>query len=107
MVRFDPSVGSEIQKTRPSVVIQNNIGNRLSPVTIVSAISSRQGRHIHPTQVSVSAPEGGLDTDSCVLLNQVRTVDKNRLLKKLGTLKPHTMDLVDHAIEISLGLVAI
>ncbi len=104
MVNFDPTVGSEIKKTRPAVILQNNIGNRPSPTTIVAAISAQFDTHLYPTEVFVEQGEGGLDKRCVVLLNQVRTVDKRRLTKKLGTLKPGTMLRVDRALEISLGL---
>ena len=106
LVSFDPALGAEIQKTRPALILQNDIGNRHSPVTIVGAITSnvqRQG----PTSVLVKAPEGGLDVDSIVLLNQIRTVDKRRLVKRLGVLRGATLKQVDQAIMISLALIEI
>ena len=104
MVTFDPVVGSEIAKTRPALVIQNDIGNRASPVTIVAAFRSQVRQRTYPVEVLVRAPEGGLKVDSVVRLNQIRTVDKSRLGKRLGALKPQTMATVDRAIAISLGL---
>jgi mRNA interferase MazF len=104
LVSFDPAVGAEIQKSRPALVLQNNIGNLHSPVTIVAAITSnvrRQG----PTGVLVNTPEGGLTMDSVVLLNQIRTVDKRRLLKRLGACRAATMRQIDQAIMISLALI--
>ena len=104
LVSFDPALGAEIQKTRPALILQNDIGNLHSPVTIVAAITSnvrRQG----PTSVLVKAPEGGLDVDSIVLLNQIRTVDKRRLVKRLGGLRGATLKQVDQAIMISLALI--
>ena len=106
LVSFDPALGAEMQKTRPALILQNDIGNRHSPVTIVAAITSnvqRQG----PTSVLVKAPEGGLDVDSIVLLNQIRTVDKRRLVKRLGVLRGTTLKQVDQAIMISLALIEI
>lgn len=106
VVSFDPTVGAEIQKTRPAVVLQNDIGNQHSPVTIVAAVTSsivRQG----PTSVLVRAPEGGLSVDSVVLLNQIRTIDRRRLGKRLGALRPDTMKHVDHAVMLSLGLIKV
>ena len=104
IVAFDPAIGSEIRKTRPAVVIQNELGNRWSPVTIVAAITSRVGRDQYPTEVAVAAPEGGLDRDSLILLNQIRTGDKGRLTRRLGRLRSPTQARVDDA-RISLGLV--
>ena len=103
LVSFDPALGAEIQKTRPALILQNDIGNLHSPVTIVAAITSnvqRQG----PTSVLVKAPEGGFALDSIVLLNQIRTVDKRRLVKRLGVLRGATRKQVDQAIMISVAL---
>lgn len=104
LVSFDPTLGAEIQKTRPALILQNNIGNRYSPVTIVAAVTSNILRR-GPTSVLVRAPEGGLTGDSLVLLNQIRTVDKRRLGKRLGVLRSETMKQVDQAIMISLALI--
>jgi len=107
IVNFDPTIGSEIKKTRPALILQNDIANRHSPVTIVAALSSQFDEPVYPTEVLVEPPEGGLEKRSVVLLNQVRTIDKQRLVAKLGTLKPETMGRVDRALEVSLGLVVI
>jgi mRNA interferase MazF len=105
VVRFDPTEGSEIAETRPALIIQNDIGNRFSNITIVAAITSKFRLPLHRTNVLIKAPEGGLSVDSVVRLDQVRSVDKRRLLNRLGVLKPATMLKVDRAIKISLGLV--
>jgi mRNA interferase MazF len=105
LVNFDPTVGSEIKKMRPAVILQNNVGNKHSSVTIVAAISSQFGEHRYPTEVLVEPRDGGLPKKCVVLLNQVRTIDMQRLGKKLGVLKSVTMTRVDRALEISLGLV--
>lgn len=104
LVRFDPTEGSEIKKTRPALVLQNDIGNRFSTITIVAAITSKFHLPLHRTNVLVQAPEAGLKIDSVVRLDQIRSVDKQRLVKRLGTVKPATMVKVDQAIKISLGL---
>lgn len=105
VVSFDPTIGSEIKKTRPALILQNDIANRHSAVTIVAALSSQFDEPAYPTEVHVEPPEGGLKKQSVVLLNQVRTIDKQRLVVKLGTLKPETMGRVDRALKVSLGLV--
>ena len=105
IINFDPTVGSEIRKTRPAVVLQNNIGNYFSAVTIVAAITSRSDDSLYPVEVSIDPPEGGLDKRSVVLLNQIRTVDKRRMVKKIGMLTEDTMNAVDRALLISLGLI--
>ena len=107
MVSFDPVVGSEIAKTRPAVIIQNDIGNRVSPITIVAAFSSQVRQSLYPFEVLVRAREGGLTVDSTVRLNQIRTIDKSRLGKRLGKVSAATMVAVDAAIKISLGLVPV
>jgi len=107
LVSFDPTLGTEIQKTRPALVIQNDIANRYSPITIVAAITSTIDARPRPTKVLVKAPEGGLSVDSMVLLNQIRSVDKQRLLKRLGKLSSNTMEDINRALLISFGLVEI
>lgn len=104
LVNLDPAVGSEIKKTRPAVIIQNDIGNTYSPVTIVAAITSFRDDDLYPTEVRIAAKEGGLASDSIVLLNQLRTIDKSRLIKKIGILSGATMVRVDAALQASLGL---
>ncbi|HET6202341.1 MAG TPA: type II toxin-antitoxin system PemK/MazF family toxin [Planctomycetota bacterium] len=103
VVDFDPGVGAEIRKTRPALILQNDVGNRHSPATIVAAITSRR-RIFYPTEVAVLAPEGGLRLDSVVRLDQIRTVDKQRLRRFLGALEPSTMARVESALRASLGL---
>jgi mRNA interferase MazF len=105
LVSLDPTVGAEIQKTRPAVVIQNDAANRRSPITIVAAITSQFEEPLYPTEVHVRAPEGGLKVDSVVPLNQIRSVDKARLVRRLGVLKTGTMKELDRALFLSLGLV--
>ncbi len=104
LTNFDPTKGAEIRKTRPALILQNDISNRFSPITIVAAITSQVRDPARPTSVFVHFPEGGLTVDSVVLLNQIRTIDKRRLFKCVGRLSPPTMARVDRAIGISLGL---
>ena len=107
LVNFDPTVGAEIQKTRPALIVQNDIANRHSPITIVAAVTSQFDDPLYPTEVLIRSPEGGLTVDSVVLLNQVRSVDKRRLVRRLGALTPTTMEQVTRALQISLGMVEI
>jgi mRNA interferase MazF len=104
LVNFDSTIGSEIKKIRPALILQNDTANKYSPVTIVAAVTSFHGDKLYPTEVNVAAPTGALDQDSIVLLNQLRTIDKERLLKKLGMLDQETMAKVDTALLISVGL---
>jgi mRNA interferase MazF len=104
LVTFDPTVGHEIQKTRPAVVIQNDISNQWSPVTIMAAVSSQFGNPPHPREVPLPA-KAGLAKAFGIVLKQIRSVDRLRLVKKLGTLDAATMRKVDEALMISLGLI--
>lgn len=104
LVNLDPTVGTEIKKTRPAVILQNDFGNEHSTLTIVAPLTSTT-TNMSPVRVFVKAAEGGLKNDSCILLNQIRAVDKRRLVRYMGTLKPQTMRRVDQAIKISMGLV--
>lgn len=105
LTRFDPTLGVEIKKTRPALILQNDILNRHSPITTVAAITSKVDERIYPTEVLVKTPEGGLAADSVVVLDQIRSIDKQRLVKRLGMLTPETMRQVDRALQVSVGLV--
>jgi mRNA interferase MazF len=107
LVALDPTVGAEIRKTRPALVIQNDVANRFSPITIVAAISSRSDETIYPTEVDVDPPEAGLRVSSVVLLNQIRPIDRRRLVKRLGRLRAGTLKRVNRALQINLGLAGI
>lgn len=104
LVSFDPAVGHEIQKTRPAVVIQNDVSNRYSPITIVAAISSQFSDPPFPREVPVEPAESGLPRRSAVIVNQIRSVDRQRLVRRLGRLSPQSLRRLDQAIQISLGL---
>jgi mRNA interferase MazF len=104
-VNLDPTIGSEANKTRPCVVIQNDIGNRYSPVTIVAAITGAENvPKKYPVDVPVQGGEGGLSKDSVVQCNQIRTVDEARCVRTLGRLSTTTMEKIDRALKISLSL---
>jgi len=106
LVNFDPTIGAEIKKTRPALILQNNIANTYSSVTIVAAITSCiLKQKLYPTEVFIQKGEGGLASDSIVLLNQVRTIDKSRLTQKLGAVGSQTMFDATKALEISVGIV--
>lgn len=104
LVNLDPVIGSEQGKIRPAVVIQNNIGNEYSPTTIIAPITSKTFNKEFPTNVELFSKDSGLDNDSTVLLNQIRTIDKARIIKKLHSLNKEIMDRIDFTIKISLGL---
>src|SRR5437763_14259309 len=91
LVAFDPTVGHEINKTRPGLVIQNDVSNRYSPITIVAAISSQFDDPPHPREVLIGPGKSGLLKASAVVLNQIRSVDRPRLLRRLGAVDAFTM----------------
>ena len=101
---LSPVVGSEQGGLRPVLIVQNDVGNRYSPTVIAAAITSRMGKTKLPTHIDIYADRVGLAKDSVVLLEQVRTIDKQRLGEKMGHLDVETMNAVDDAISISLGL---
>ncbi len=107
LVNFDPTIGSEIKKTRPALILQNDISNEHSPITIVAAITSKFDDKLYPTEVQIDSNEGGLTQDSVVLLNQIRSIDCQRLVKRLGKIEGSTLRKVDLSIKISLGLIDI
>ena len=107
LVNFDPTLGAEIRKTRPALIVQNDISNRYSPITILAAITSKFDIPPYPTEVIMETGESGLPQRSSVLLNQIRSVDRQRLVKRIGHASPETMQRVDQAIQISLGLIRI
>lgn len=102
---LSPVVGSEQGGVRPVIVIQNDIGNRYSPTTIVAAITSQIDKAKLPTHIEVSANEFGLDKNSVILLEQIRTIDKRRLKTRIGHLEGEIMNKVNSGLQISLGLV--
>ena len=102
-VRLDPAVGSELQKTRLALILQNDLGNEFSPTTIVAPLT-RAGERLYPFLVLVKPPEGGVIKPSVANLAQIRVVDKQRLTQCLGELTEDTMREVDRAICTSLRI---
>ena len=107
LVNLDPTVGQEIKKSRPAVIIQNNLGNKFSPITIIAPITSQKIELIHPFEVFLESRNTGWDKSSKVLLNQVRAINKQRLVKKLGKVDEDALIRINEAIKISLGLIEI
>ena len=104
---LDPVIGSEQGGTRPVLILQNDIGNKFSPTIIVAAITGRQKKNL-PTHVTVNVcdTESGdaLPKDSIVLLEQIRTIDKQRLCEYVTRLTNARMAKVEQAAEVSLGM---
>ncbi|HOJ11900.1 MAG TPA: type II toxin-antitoxin system PemK/MazF family toxin [Clostridiales bacterium] len=104
---LSPVVGSEQGGVRPVLIVQNDVGNKFSPTVIVSAITSQINKAKLPTHVEINAQEYGIQKDSVILLEQIRTIDKKRLREKIGHLDDKLMEQVNDALSISFGLVDI
>lgn len=103
---LSPVVGSEQGGLRPVLIVQNDVGNRHSPTVIAAAITSRMSKTRLPTHIDVYADRVGLQRDSVILLEQIRTIDKKRLKEKMGHLDDSIMREVNDAISVSFGLTA-
>lgn len=103
---LSPVVGSEQGGMRPVLVIQNNVGNHYSPTVIIAAITTRITKPKMPTHVAIRAGEAGNPRASVILMEQIRTIDKQRLHDRIGRLDGQKMKLVNEALKVSLGLVA-
>ncbi|MGI6620792.1 MAG: type II toxin-antitoxin system PemK/MazF family toxin [Bacillota bacterium] len=101
---LNPVLGSEQGGFRPVLIVQNDIGNKYSPTVIISAITSQIQKARLPTHVELPARLSNLEKDSVILLEQIRTIDKKRLKKRVAKLDMDIMKQVDEALEISLGL---
>lgn len=103
---LSPVVGSEQGGVRPVLIIQNDIGNRFSPTVIVAAITAQIQKAKLPTHVEIDAKTHGFDRNSVILLEQIRTIDKQRLTDKITSLDEELMQKVNEALQISLGLIS-
>ncbi len=101
---LDPVVGSEQGGLRPVLVVQNDTGNRYSPTVVVLAVTSQLQKARLPTHVQVPAAGHGLQKDSVILAEQMRTLDKRRLHERIGLLSPEYMKSVARALAVELGL---
>lgn len=101
---LSPVVGSEQGGTRPVLIVQNDVGNKYSPTVIAAAITSQKYKNQLPTHISVHANNCGLQKDSIVLLEQVRTIDKKRLKERMGNLPQTEMEKINKALSVSFGL---
>lgn len=101
---LSPVVGSEQGGVRPVLIVQNDVGNKYSPTVIAAAITSQQFKTKMPTHINVDAAVCGLSKDSVVLLEQIRTLDKQRLREKMGNLPETDMNRINNALSVSVGL---
>ena len=101
---LSPVIGSEQGGIRPVIIIQNDIGNKYSPTVIVAAITSQINKAKLPTHIELSAENYGLQKDSVVLLEQIRTIDKSRLIEFIGVLNESEMNRITEALRISIDV---
>ena len=101
---LSPVVGSEQGGIRPVLIIQNDVGNRYSPTVICAAITSRMNKAKLPTHIEIDSRRCQIMKDSVILLEQIRTIDKQRLKDMIGHLDKERMRSVDEAIRVSLAL---
>lgn len=102
--QLNPVIGSEQGGIRPVLVVQNDVGNQYSPTTIVLAITSQINKAKLPTHIEITAEDYGLDKDSVILAEQIRTIDKTRMKQRVAHLSEEIMEKVDQALVISIGL---
>ncbi|MGI6360724.1 MAG: type II toxin-antitoxin system PemK/MazF family toxin [Bacillota bacterium] len=102
--QLSPVQGSEQGGMRPVLIVQNDVGNTYSPTTIVLAITSQLNKARLPTHVEITGRESGLERDSVVLAEQIRTIDKKRLKQKVTTLSPNIMNKISKAMIVSINL---
>ena len=101
---LSPVIGSEQGGLRPVLIVQNDVGNKYSPTVIAAAITSQQTKSNLPTHIKINATGCGLSKDSIVLLEQIRTIDKQRLKEKMGSLDYNSMSGINRALSVSFGL---
>jgi len=104
LANLEPVKGKEQGGLRPVLILQNDISNKYSPVTIIAAITSKIFVKEYPTNIFLSKNNSGLNKDSTIMLNQIRTIDSLRLIKKIGKVDNFIMNKVDRALKISLSL---
>lgn len=105
-IDLEPVRGDEIGKRRPAVTVQNDIGNQYSPLVIVAPIRGAEHfKRLYPVIVPVKKRDGGLDKDSVVQCDQIKSLDKSRIVRKRGTFSEDIMKKVDTALKNSLELI--
>jgi mRNA interferase MazF len=102
LVSLDPTVGHEVRKTRPAIIVTDDVYNEHNWVVLIMPLTSRDQAEYD--QVLISPPEGGLTNPSATLPDQLRAIDRLRLFHKLGDLSPATMTSVDRSLRIVLSL---
>lgn len=102
---LSPVVGSEQGGIRPVLIIQNNLGNKYSPTVIAAAITSQKTKNKLPTHIEINSKDFGLKSDSIVLAEQIRTIDKSRLKERIGHIdNDEIIGKINNALGVSFGL---
>ena len=101
---LSPVIGSEQGGLRPVLIVQNDVGNRYSPTVIAAAITSKMSKTKLPTHIDVPGEDAGLAKDSIILLEQIRTIDKQRIERYLGKVTRKEMFGINRALLVSLDL---
>ena len=101
---LSPVIGSEQGGVRPVLIVQNDVGNKYSPTVIAAAITSQTNKTKLPTHIDLNSEEYGLNKDSVVLAEQIRTIDKTRLKEKIGHVDSSIMNKINNALGVSFGL---
>jgi|SRR3989344_1050870 len=104
IANLKPVKGSEQGGIRPVLVVQNDTLNKYSPTTIIVPITSKIYTKEYPTNVIIKKEDSKMKVDSTILLNQIKAIDKKRIIKKIGYLDNFTMNKVDRAIKVSLAI---
>ena len=104
-VNFDPVIGAEIGKVRPALIVSNNLGNRYSSTVTLLPITSQPARKDYPFEVAIPRGTAGLTRDSRVKANQIRTVDRRRLMSFIGSLPLEYIPNVQKALRVHLDLI--
>ncbi len=102
---LSPVIGSEQGGIRPVLIIQNDMGNKYSPTVIAAAITSQKTKSKLPTHIEIDSASSGLKSDSIILAEQIRTIDKSRLKEKIGHINDNNViDKINNALGVSFGL---
>lgn len=102
---LSPVVGSEQGGIRPVLIIQNDVGNKYSPTVIAAAITSQTNKTKIPTHIEIDSQKCGLKSDSVILAEQIRTIDKSRLKEKIGHIEDESViSKINNALGVSFGL---
>lgn len=101
---LNPAFGREIHKKRPVLILSNNTLNQTLPTVIMAPFSSIVPEFVGPDVIKIKDPKIGLDKDSAIIINQLRSIDKSRLVKKVGTLSKEKLEEIEDAIKLVLGL---